>query len=198
MATPSEAARAFWRWFTVNAPRLHAYRKGPDPILAELAGELAGVHAGLTFELGPLIEGCRDFIVSADGLRALFPEVRALIDAAPDVPGWSFVAFRQRRKDAVVVRVDKLKLEGGDVWFRAERDGLRAGLFLFVRELTEENFKVVGGAVMILLDAALGEYDTETKVGFIEWAELPGDPAAAGLRPFSELSLAVDLIAEVT
>ncbi len=194
----SDAARAFWGWFAANAPRLQAYRKGPDPVLAELAGELAGVHAGLTFELGPLVEGCRDFIVSADGLRKLFPEVRALIAAAPAIPGWRIVAFRQRRQDPVVVRVDKLKIEGGDVWFRAERDGPRAGLFLFVRDLTEENFKVLGGAVMILLDAALGEYDTETKVGFIEWAELPGDPAAAGLRPFRELSLAVDLIAGST
>jgi hypothetical protein len=50
--------------------------------------------------------------------------------------------------------------------------------------LTPENENTLGQASFILLDAALGEYTVETKVGFIVRQPLPPDPESIGLMPF--------------
>ena len=54
-----------------------------------------------------------------------------------------------------------------------------------------DNHERVAGAVFILLDNALGEFLVATAVGAIEFAPLPEDPVAVGLRPLTSLRDAV-------
>ena len=48
------------------------------------------------------------------------------------------------------------------------------------------------GAMYLMLDAALGEYDVETKIGTIELKPLTGGPDASGLKPIKELASEFD------
>jgi hypothetical protein len=192
------AADAFWTWFGARADRLLRIERSPDPLLTELAAELGRVRPGLVYELGPHGEDPRSFVVSADGISTLFPEVLRLVAAAPELPGWSIRAFRPRRPGAVRVEIEGCSLGTGDVWFRAFPEGSRVRLQLFVRGLTDALFAERATAVFLLLDAALGERDAEEKLGSISWRPLPEDPERAGMRPFGELVRAVDVLAGPT
>jgi hypothetical protein len=182
----------FWAWFQKNSVRLFAFESDRG-VLDELSAALHRVERGLTFELGPPRDGKREFIVSADGIRDRFDAVRKLVAAAPALDQWTVIPFRPPKDiDQIAITFGQQRLAADDLWIRAERDGDRVGLNIFVRRLTEENREMLSGAVLLLLDSALGEYAVETQVGFIEIHPLPAQPAATGLQPFREIRASFD------
>jgi hypothetical protein len=190
-AAPEER---FWQWFEQNSSRLFSFETDRDAVFRDLTAALHRVHEGLTFEFGPVENGKREFIVSADGIRERFPAVQALVAAAPTMSQWTVIPFRPPKGIGTVIQYEGQRVGPEDVWFRSEADGDRIGLTLFVRGLTEETKRSLGGATFILLDSALGEYAVETRVGFIEWEPLPADPAAEGLQPFPSIREVFDIV----
>jgi hypothetical protein len=148
----------------------------------------------LTFEFGPIREGRREFVVSADGIRKSFPAVRRLVAAAPPLSRWIVTPFRPPASLDVVIQYAGVSLGPDDIWFTAEPDGEKIGLRLFVRGLSYENLPVLASAGFILLDNALGEFAVETQVGFVEWKPLPDDPATDGLSPFRSIRDTFDTV----
>ena len=69
-----------------------------------------------------------------------------------------------------------VKLNPSDLAFTLEPDGEKTGLTVFVKGYDESKKSQLLHAVYLMLDQAIGEYDMETKVGFIE------------MRPYEELS----------
>jgi hypothetical protein len=196
MSTEERLAR-FWRWFAANSERLQDFESDREAKFEEVAAELHRVHDGLTFAFGPVGEGGREFVVSADGVREVFPAVQALVAAAPPLPGWRVVAFRPREsaRESAQIQMGDVKLGMEDVWFKARPDRGKVGLTLYVRGLSPNDVQqgeILKQAAFIFLDHVLGEYDVETKVGAIDWKALPRDPAARGLKPFTEITAAVD------
>jgi hypothetical protein len=177
----------FWLWFQKHSDRLLRFEVDRERVFDELAGALHRVDKGLMFEFGPVRNGRREFVVSADGIREHFPAVRRLVEAAPSLQEWTITPFRPPASLDLVVEYGGVSLGPDDVWFLAQPDRDRVGLTLFVKGLTEENSRTLGSAGFILLDNALGEYAVETHVGFIEWRPLPEDPAAEGLSFFSRI-----------
>ena len=163
-----------------------------EAIFHELSAEIMRVNKGLTFEIGPLKDSRREFVVSADGIRQFFPAVQALVGAAPPMPGWTVVAFRQPKESMDwVIQLEDCQLEAGDVWFSAAPEGKRVALQLYVRGFQDESRQTLGKATFLLLDCALGEYAVETGIGTVEFHLLPEDPAALGLQPFAAIRDAV-------
>jgi hypothetical protein len=181
----------FWDWFAANSERLANFEADQERIFDELAAELEKVHEGLTFEFGPEEPDGREFVVSADGIRERFPAVIRLVEAAPDLPGWKIIAFRQPKSMDYSLEYGGYELSPDDIWFAAEPDGDRVGLNLYIKGLSRANERVATGAAFFLLDGALGEYDVETKIGFIEFKPLPSKPASRGLQPLRELPAVV-------
>ncbi len=66
------------------------------------------------------------------------------------------------------LQIGDLKIKPGDVEVAPEADGDKAGFAVFVRGFDEGRKKQFSQAAFIMLDQAIGEYDMETKVGFIE------------------------------
>jgi len=186
------AEQRFWRWFLENSSRLFAFESDQEKVVGELRKALGRVHSGLTFEFGPVNDGQREFIVSADGIKDRFPAVLRLVKAAPAMPEWIVIPFRPPKNLAAfqagaMFKFGEHRLGHDDIWFAAEPDGQRIGLAICIRGLTEDNRQALGGAAFILLDSALGEYAVEMQVGFIDLQPLPADPREAGLRPFGEI-----------
>lgn len=180
--------KRFWEWFRRNSERLFHFEQDQEAVFAELSGALARVSKGLTFEIGVEVKGGqREFIVSADGIRELFPVVQRLVAAAPALPGWTIVAFRQPKSLDFSIRIGEHELGADDVWFSATPEGERTALTLYVRGLTDENRRALAPAVFLLLDSAVGEYNVATKVCGIDSRPLPEDPAALGLQPLPAL-----------
>jgi len=194
----SESREArFWKWFAANSPRLREFETDQERVFSSLEKELHRVHRGLLFEFGPVDEetGRRHLAISADGITEVFPAVEKLVAAAPDLPGWRILAFRQRTGTDMRIKFADVELSADDIRFVAEREPTgTVGLTLFVRGLTEETQAMYMGAVFLLLDSALGEYDVATKIGGIEWVTLPDDPSFGG-KPFEQLPDVVDDLA---
>ncbi len=181
---------AFWDWFVRHLSQLRGLATG-DPTFGEfVAQQLQRVHRGFVFECGSTSEGTLHFIISADGRRDLFADVHRLVDAAPPLVGWRITALRPRRSLPLEMFVEGGRISTDDVWFSAEqRDGL-VDLTIFFKDLTDHPLYLA--ATFVFLDAALGEYDVETKIGRIDCDRLPADPMEAGLLPFKELQELVD------
>ena len=191
-ATNSQPHEAFWQWFEANLAFLEGHESNTEAVVGELQGQLQSVNAHLTFEIGINETGQHQLILSADGVRAVFPDVIALYRCAPSLPQWQFVPFRPRVGTDHELHYDGYDMDASKLWYRTElRDGSPA-LYLYIDGLTEENSDALSGATYIMLDMALGEYDVETKVGQIELRPLTEDPRADGLKKFSHISQDID------
>jgi hypothetical protein len=159
----------FWSWFAANDDRLYASRSSQVTVLGEIGAALQHVNADLTFELGPVgPDEKRDFVISAGGIKSAFPAVEALFAAAPRLPRWNVIKFRPRRHPVMSVELDGVKLDPARVQYKLSSDGLKLGIDVCVDRMSPATEDRTKQAAYLLLDEALGEYDVETKVGFIE------------------------------
>jgi len=179
--------KLFWQWFEKNSAKLMKFESDRDATFDELTDQLRQVHPDLTFEFGPIINGKREFVVSADGIRDAFPAVKSLVDAAPSLEEWIIIPFRPPKGTEFIIQIGDYSLGAEDIWFSYEPDGDRIGLILYIKGLSVENEDVAAQASFILLDGALGEYAVEEKIGFIERIALPDDPKVFDLHPFASI-----------
>ena len=159
----------FWDWFSENSERF----TGPDsPVLKPLAEKIHSIHPELTFEFS-LPKGLeREFIISADGVASTIPAVEKLYAAAPVIPGWKILKYRQRgQSDDMELEFAETKFDSSDFRVTLERDGSLVGITIFIRDINRASEDKYQGAAWIFLDNAIGEYDTMTKIGFVEFAD---------------------------
>ena len=165
--------KRFWKWFQDHANSLAAVRSGYEPILQKLDRELRRVHPNLAFEMGWGDDEQLEFIVSANGIRSIFPIVEQLVAEAPALPNWKIIAFRQPKESVSEVRYENFLLKVEDVWFSYKHRMDKVDLTLYIRDLSPTNEQQAIGASFILLDNALGEYLVATGIGLIEHKAMP-------------------------
>jgi hypothetical protein len=181
----------FWKWFQANESRLFDFEQDQDRVFAELGPEMRKVHPSLTFEFGPKKEGRREFVISADGIKDAFPAVVALADKAPELQRWEIIKFRQRRGPIPDLGYEGTRVKSEDVRFTIEPDGDKAGITLFIKGYDESSHRTLGTIGFLYLDSSLGEYDVETKVGFVDFKPAE-EQTTLVKRPISELPSAFD------
>jgi hypothetical protein len=179
----------FWSWFIENQDRLFSFEDDQDNIFHAIHNNLARIHPNLVFEISRVVDGKREFVISADGIKAAFPFVESTFSKAPSLNKWTIVKFRPRIGTRLNIEFDDgFKLAPDDLKFALARHEDKIGIGIFVREYDPVERDKFLRAVFVLLDAALGEYDMETKVGALElhsWSDL----AEIGIegQPFDEL-----------
>lgn len=157
----------FWAWFGKNQGMLFHFERDQERAFGKLGAAMANVHPNLTFEFGPVEDGKREFVISADGIQDAFPAVERLHASAPSFPQWEFTKFRPRRP-AMTLQMGEVRLEPTDIEVAIEADGDKAALTVFVRGYDESYSQQYMHGAFIMLDQAIGEYDMETKVGPIQ------------------------------
>ncbi len=182
---------SFWKWFQDHEEELFRFENERDSIFRSLAEALERVQDGLTFEIGPVENGIREIVISADGIRELFPAVETLCRAAPDLPRWKVVSFRQRRLPIDTIHLRDLTLRPEDVWVTLQPDEHKAGVTLYMKGYSEEQTQAYAQIGYLFLDEALGEYDVETHVGFVEFREA-GEESEFQKKPLNELASIFD------
>src|SRR5262249_42436684 len=163
---------------------LFDFERNQEAIFDRLAAEMHKVHPGLTFEFGPKENDRREFVISADGIRDAFPKVESLYAAAPTMARWKFVKFRPRR-EPFDIEYAGVSIKANTVSVSLHPDGQKAGLTVFIPGYNEGDHEIYAGIAFLLLDHALGEYDVETRVGFVE-VKAPS-PGPAQVRSLQEL-----------
>ena len=184
----------FWNWFEKNQNTYHSEIENlevREKIFDELSKNLKKVNEDLVFEFSPLqLNNIREFTISAEGIKEIFPIVENLIAKAPKLKNWKFNAFRQRIPgDDFEIQYGDLKIGYSDIYYRSENDNGKLGV-----ELNIKNYNGKGqtqNAVYILLDGLIGEYDVTTKIGWIEWVKL-NESEIENLKPITELRNEID------
>ena len=164
----SSREETFWQWFQANDSRLFNFETNQEKVFDELQAELHKVNSGLTFEFGPKENGVRDFVISADGIKDVFPSVISLANAGPTLPHWKIIKFRPRR-GLGPISLNGLKLLPEQLDFTIEPDGSKAAITLFIDGYRESEHDRYAGVGFLMLDQALGEYDVEMKVNGIDF-----------------------------
>lgn len=161
-----------------------------DSLLLEYRKSLEIIDTNLTFhferEEG---EGAVEMIFGCDGYPESIHSVLSLVGAAPEIGGIRFVAFNNRYDPvpACVNLGDEL-VEIAEFWFGYRIEARKLYLAVYMQELPKSlDLEPRVEAVMIYLDALIGEYDLMTRVSTLDWYELPVDPVDFGLKPLAEL-----------
>lgn len=191
--SPSSVSE-FWRWFAANSDDLFHFERDREPVFNRLSAALKKVDPDLTFELSSLkADGTREFIISAGGLKSAFPGVLALHAAAPDLPRWSFLAFRQRMPSLCDLQFGEHKVRADDVHYLLFKDENpeKAGIAIFLNGYSKADHGTWGQIGYLFLDQALGEYDVETHVGGIVF-ENRDSQYFQHARPLAELPAHMD------
>ena len=170
--------KAFWDWFQANDARLYNFERDQEHTFDLLHTELVRVDKNLVFEFGPIENGRREFIISADGIREAFPKVESLYAAAPALPRWKVVKFRPRR-EPMSIAFDGLRIDSDAVAVDLQHQGDKVELTMYLPGYSEHAEDKYKGIAFLFLDQALGEYDVETRVGHIELKARDEAPAHA-------------------
>ncbi len=164
------AVTQVWNWFEQHEDDLFHFERDQEQTFDRLAAALGEVDPDLTFEFGPKQNGVREFVISAGGLKRSFPAVARLYDARPKLDRFHVIAFRPRRPVVNNIEFGDLTISANDVYYRLCRDDdpKKLGILLLLPGYTDDRKDVFGQVGYLFLDEALGEFDVETSVGFIE------------------------------
>jgi len=135
--------------------------------------------------------------ISADGVLKLFPIVQSIVENAPKIEGWNFIAFRQRVKPEkvkdMILKKDNQKFVPNEMKFSPLISGDTIDIIIYVKGVTEENYAEISYSEFILLDNLLGEYDCVKKVRHWDFHEMPTKREdIAELIPLLEIAKYVD------
>ncbi|MBS4221879.1 hypothetical protein [Lederbergia citrea] len=181
----------FWKWFFEHSDEyFHLNEENLEAAFPTIEKQLLKINPALTFEFSvDLIDGKREFIISADGNLDAFPAVEKLAMAAPVMENFKVIAFRQR-EEASDIQIGDVYLKPENMFFTYTRlDGL-LDLDIYLKDSATNDDDCLTAA-FILLDAIVGEYDLAVKVGDIEFR-----PYEEGifLQPISKLPGLIDQI----
>lgn len=176
---PQDPVLQFWTWFQLNEKRLKNYPEDPQRYLLEIQTHSKRIVDGLAIELELPIEGIRHMTFSADGNIDLFPIVKEIVQKAPPLAGWKFIAFRQRinstTANEIAIEVGDINLEVKEMKFFPVVEGDSVDVIIYAKGITEENYMEMAYASLNLLDNLLGEYDCVMKVRNYDFHPMPTD-----------------------
>lgn len=182
----------FWKWFKNNEEMLFNFEKNTEDTFDKLSVALSQVDPELTFEFSPVREnGKREFVISAGGIKRSFPAVESLFESAPNMKRWEIVKFRPRRIPLNDLSFAGVSVKADDVYYNLYKDNEKLGVVLFFDNYSEAENSTYGNLGYLFLDEALGEYDVETKLGFIEFHSKNSE-YFPGAKPIRELANQID------
>lgn len=188
-----EKTEKFWQWFMDHNEQLIAMGELEDKERGELENalqyQLGKYCDGLSCEIGSATDNGRTLTITAEGDTDLFRQVIELVDNAPDLDWWQFVAFKQPLGTDLKVRFDHYLFETSKMYFQQleceeEPDMLGLRIAAPDNHPDDEDFQV---GVYVTLEALIGEFDCATLVGYMETVPVPAEPFKAGFQALDDL-----------
>lgn len=183
----------FWSWFVKNSDDYFQLNEGNREIVFKnLDKQLSKINPNLAFEFSfDLIDGKREFIISADGHLSAFPAVKGLVKEAPNMESFKIIAFRQRG-EACNIQFGDIELKPENVFFKYKTEENTLNLDLYIQGFNPDNDDWIA-ATFILLDTLIGEYDVSTKLSEIEFFPFE---EYSNLTPIIELPFLIDKMSD--
>jgi|GEM_PF-1149688 len=183
----------FWTWFEGEHDRFRNIEKAKDgeELLDLFLARLHELDSELYFEVSqPLDDDSNELIISAEGVRAKFPKVEALVAAAPKIPKWKIIAFKPALGFDFVHEYGELKIDPRKLWFlplTAKSDPSILGLRVGLPDYDEDAEDKIKNTVWIILDTGLGEKTCADRIRHLEVIALPEKPEDEGYIELPEL-----------
>jgi hypothetical protein len=145
----------------------------------------------LYFEIGGHPDEKQELIITAEGNTDYFQEVEDLVNQAPKIEQWSFIAFIPPRDVYFEINYEGVVLRPEEMWIQPlchEDDPSAIGIRVCAR-----NYELIKGseffepAVYKILDAILGEKASALDLEYVEFGQLPDDPEEEGMLELSKL-----------
>ncbi|MFC4712082.1 hypothetical protein [Planococcus dechangensis] len=164
---------SFWNWFVENE---HTYyelgEQNREKEMNVLYNRLQKVNKHFAYEFShELIDGKREFILSADGMVEAFDDLLDLYDSAPELERFKIIAFRQPNADEFTVTFGDVELSRDDVYFEIV-DEINKDVVFYIKGFTETKEDEYIAACFILLDGVIGEFYVGTKLGTLSFEAL--------------------------
>lgn len=197
-----DSIKAFWDDLAITLDALqHAtleqLAEQGERVLMDYRPTLKEIDSNLTFHFERNQEdGLVQLVFGCDGYPESIHSVLTLVGAAPKLNGFQVRAFNERH-DPVPRTVDLggELCEINDYWYSLRTINGKLELAIYMEDApTVLDMDPRVEAVMILLDALIGEYEIMVRIWALDWYELPACPRDFGLSPLSQLRSEFDQI----
>lgn len=192
----AEKIDEFWNWFKNNQEEFynldHEKMDELEMSFQKLDIQLKSLNESFTYEFSPVFEnGKREFILSADGVRDVFPDLLDLFKRSPDLEKWEFIPFKQGFDEDPQLELNNgYKLSWDKVMFESEETDEGLSIDFYIEDYNEEDENFAMGLVM-LLDWYLGEYDAVMQITYADIHRL-NRRKSNHLKEFKELKGVVE------
>ncbi len=185
----------FWTYFKNNELDIfHNIKTDTDNVVFDITNRVKAIHPELEFEITlDLEDGKRNFILSADGIKELFPIVEDVVSHAPKLDNWIVTAFRPRLYQRnQIIDLDGITLDYHDIYFSYEEQNNKLIIDVFINGYVEGDNRYIH-LYFLLLDSLIGEYDA---VMMIEETKVHPLQNKTNLEEFPKLLHIIDQIKE--
>lgn len=188
------SADEFWNWFKENN-KAYIFLNSVDEnvkgkLLDNFMERLHAYSRKIYFEIGGHPDEDQELIITAEGNKEYFKIVQELIDTAPQIKGWRFIAFKPSMKGHFKSKWDELQLNTEDMWFAAlsneEDSDLGIRIYFKSHDLIKDN-KILMTLIYKMLDTILGEKSFVLDIDYVDTDLQPDNPEEEGLYPILEL-----------
>jgi hypothetical protein len=167
--------RKFWDWFQKNEAQYFFLNQISDDdekenLLETFLEHLHSYCDHLFFEIGGLPDEKQDLIITAEGDTDYFAQVELLINTAPVLEHWNFIAFKPARED-YTIEYNNITLDPKTLWFiplNSNNNPQKIGIRLYADEYNETEEEDFLTAAYLVLDNVLGEKSNALDIGYVE------------------------------
>ena len=168
----------FWDWFIDNKSKIEKFIQNPDiggEIYEELTQKIKEYNELLYPELMIEKDGTYILIITPDGISKGVKPTQELAENHPEIKNWIVKKFRQPT-DNVSMGIDGVEYSSDDIEIlhelNEEKD--KVDIRVFIRNMNK-NEKGYQHLAFLYFDHILGEFNTITRVGYIEFFDLESD-----------------------
>ncbi|MAY42122.1 MULTISPECIES: hypothetical protein [unclassified Neptuniibacter] len=195
MILKREKISSFWDQLQETIEQLLSSRSDDrfeaEPLLKQYREQLHKIDSNLTFHFQSDEDesGALEMVFGCDGFPESIHSVLSLIGAAPELSGIEFKAFNNRYDPIPLsVNIGEEFCNITDFWCRVSVVKQRMHLEIYLEDAPQVlDMDPRVEAVMIYLDALIGEYELMTRVWALDWFELPKSPEDYGLTKLIDL-----------
>ena len=173
----------FWNWVIKNKSKLEEFINSNQEdytIYNQLTKEIKKYNSLLFPEMTLTENNEVVLIITPDGMPDGVLPTQKLFDSRPEMDNWVIKKFRQPT-DEIGLNFDGIEYPSSDIEIIPEIDNKRnkINIRVFIRNmnLSEKKYQSLA---WLYLDHILGEYNTITKVGYIDFYHLEKDEKVKG------------------
>lgn len=192
-------AREFWTWFDKNNTNFLFLNtvdgQEKERLLDDFIEILHGYCDKLFFEIGGHPDEDQELIITAGGNIDHFEKVEELINQAPKIKDWKFIAFKPPMGFGFTIEYREIKLDPDSIWFLPLKSkfhpndlGLRVGL----PDFDEEREKDFLNGTYLVIENGLGEKRSVLDIQYIEVDQVPDNPEEEDYMKLTELTEYID------